>query len=142
MTPAQLHAEVWLAITGGASGIGYFTHTWSPDEQELDVSPTLQREMTGINRQIAELTPGLLGAPALSGVDSRAIRVIARSTATRTYIFAVNATTGPIHAQIYVPQLHNGQAGVNGEGRSVAVRSDRFVDTFGPLAVHVYAQTR
>ena len=30
MKPAELTAEVWLAIVAGARGIGFFTHTWSP----------------------------------------------------------------------------------------------------------------
>ncbi len=30
MTAAELRAEVWLAIAGGATGIGYFTHTIMP----------------------------------------------------------------------------------------------------------------
>ena len=29
MTPEELIAEVWLAVIGGARGIGYFTHTWT-----------------------------------------------------------------------------------------------------------------
>jgi hypothetical protein len=33
MTPAELRAEVWLAIAGGARAIGYFTHTWNPDDK-------------------------------------------------------------------------------------------------------------
>jgi hypothetical protein len=140
MTPAQLHAEVWLAITGGATGIGFFTHTWTPNENELDVSPSLQQEMKSITGQIAALTPGLLGMTVLSGANSGAIKVIARSTSDRTYVFAVNATNGPIHAQIHVPRLQNGRVAVNGEGRAVAVRNDRLTDTFGPLAVHVYVQ--
>ena len=28
VTPATLQAEAWMAIAGGAAGIGYFTHTW------------------------------------------------------------------------------------------------------------------
>ena len=42
MTPDELSAEVWLAVIGGARGIGYFTHTWSPEHRPFDVAPDLQ----------------------------------------------------------------------------------------------------
>ena len=29
-TPAVVHAETWLAIAGGARGIGYFPDWWLP----------------------------------------------------------------------------------------------------------------
>src|SRR5262249_7595747 len=48
MTAAQLRAEVWLAIAGGATGIGFFTHTLAPSDQEFNVSPTLQLEMKAL----------------------------------------------------------------------------------------------
>ena len=43
MTPEQLNAEVWLAVIGGARGIGYFTHTWTPDHHSFDVAPRCRR---------------------------------------------------------------------------------------------------
>jgi hypothetical protein len=47
---------------------------------------------------------------------------------------------GYIRAQIHVPQLRSGRAGVDREGRSVAVGNDRLSDEFAPLGVHVYVQ--
>jgi hypothetical protein len=142
MTAAQLRAEVWLAIAGGATGIGFFTHTWTPAEHEFDVSPTLEQEIKQLTGTITRLRAGLLGTPVPSGSNSSAIRLIARTTADRTYVFAVNASTGPVHVGVHVPQLHDGRATVDGEHRTVAVGSEWFSDSFAPLGVHVYVQQR
>jgi hypothetical protein len=141
MTAAQLNAEVWLAIVGGARGIGFFTHTWSPDHKAFDVSPTLQRAMRKISDFLASVKPGLLGPTVLSGVNSGAIKVVARAGGDKNYVFAVNTQPGPITAQLHVPSLHDGPLQVFGEKRSVSVGDNRFVDTFKPLAVHVYIQS-
>ena len=61
MTPAELRAEVWLAIAGGARGIGFFTHTWSPGHKAFDVSVPLQRTMKKLSEFLGAVRPGLLG---------------------------------------------------------------------------------
>jgi hypothetical protein len=142
MTPKELTAEVWLAIVGGARGIGYFTHTWSPNHRAFDVSQSLQREMKRNSNLLASVRPGLLGRTVLSGVDSGAIKVIARAGRNRDYVFAVNTQRVPIRAQVHVPRLHNGRLQAFGERRIVKVENDRFADDFRPLAVHVYVQRR
>ncbi|MFL5963579.1 MAG: hypothetical protein ACJ757_11885 [Gaiellaceae bacterium] len=140
MTPTELTAEVWLAIVGGARGIGYFTHTWSPEHNAFDVSPALQRTMKTISNVLAFVRPGLLGHTVVSSADSSAIKVVARAGGDRDYVFAVNTHRVPIKVQVHVPQLHGGPLQVLREQRSVTVSGDRFVDTFQPLAVHVYIQ--
>jgi hypothetical protein len=141
MTPTELNAEVWLAIVGGARGIGYFTHTWSPNHSAFDVSPTLQAAIKSTSSELAFVRPGLLGRTVHSGVNSGAIKVLARAGANDVdYIFAVNTQRVPIKAQVHVPRLHDGPLQVFREKRAVTVGSDQFVDNFQPLAVHVYIQ--
>lgn len=142
MTPAQLTAEAWLAITGGARGIGFFTHTWTPAPRAFDVSETLQRTIRRFSTLVGAVKPGLLGTTVPSGANSPAIKVLARAGAGRTYVFAVNDLPRPIGVQVAVPQLANGSLRVLGEKRSVQVKSHQFVDTFQALAVHVYVQAR
>ena len=142
MTPAELKAEVWLAIAGGARGIGYFTHTWSPAHNAFDVSPQLQSTIRKISDALSFVNPGLVGRTALSGVNSGAIKVIARTGGGKTYVFAVNTFRTPITAQVHVPRLVDGQLKVFGEKRTVGVSNDRFLDNFKPLAVHVYIQRK
>jgi hypothetical protein len=140
MTPAELNAEVWLAIAGGARGIGYFTHTWSPRHKGFDVSPALQREMKTISNVLATVRPGLLGRTVPSGSDSGAIRLVARTSGNTDYVFAVNTHRLPITALVHVPRLHDGSLQVLRERRSVKVGNDRFADNFQALVVHVYVQ--
>ena len=70
MQPAELRAEVWLAVAGGARGIGYFTHTWSPDHKAFDVSPSIESAIAKTNNLLAAVRPALLGQTILSGVNS------------------------------------------------------------------------
>ncbi|HEX4680576.1 MAG TPA: hypothetical protein VH210_15355 [Gaiellaceae bacterium] len=140
MTPAELNAEVWLAIVGGARGIGFFTHTWSPEHNAFDVSAALQHKIKRISARLASVRPGLLSRTVPSSVNSTSVKVLARAGDDKNYVFAVNTQRAPIKVQVKVPQLHDGPLPVFGEKRSVHVTNDQFVDTFQPLAVHVYVQ--
>ncbi len=140
MSPAELRAEVWLAIAGGARGIGFFTHTWSPEHNAFDVSPPLRQTMKQLSDLFGATRPGLLGETVPSGVDSGAIKLLARTGNDRTYIFAVNTLRTPVTAKVRVARLRHAPLRVFGEGRSVNVNESRFSDTFGPLAVHIYIQ--
>ena len=140
MTPQELKAEAWLAVAGGARGIGFFTHTWSPDHKSFDVRPDIERAIKLTTGLMSAVSPGLLGITASSGVNSSAIKILARRDGKRTYVFAVNTYRAPVVAQIHVPRLANGTAAVFGERRTVSVGNARFNDRFSPLGVHVYVQ--
>ena len=142
MTPQELIAEVWLAVIGGARGIGYFTHTWSPNDNPFDVSPALQQSMAQTNALLRSVTPGLLGTTLASGVDSPVVKLVARSGGGRTYVFAINTMSSPNKARIHVPGFHDGPVSVAGEGRTVTVKGHYFFDHFGGLQVNVYVQRR
>ena len=140
MTPAELKAEVFLAVAGGARGIGYFTHTWSPEQKEFDVTPSIEHAMQRTDALLSAVRPGLLGDTVLSGSNSGAVKVLARVADGRLYVFAINSQQAWITAQLHVPRLNDGRAQVVGERRSIAVGNDRTTATFAPLAVHVYVQ--
>jgi hypothetical protein len=140
MQPEELRAEVFLAVAGGARGIGYFTHTWKPKHSAFDVGGAIQRELKHTNWMLKALTPGLTGATKPSGADSPAIKLVARRAGRHTYVFAVNSLRQHVRAQLHVPALANGKMTVFAERRSLPVGHDRFADTFAPLAVHVYVQ--
>jgi hypothetical protein len=141
MTPAELRAEVWLAVAGGARGIGYFTHTWSPAHKELDVRTPLQHELIKTNSLLSALRPALVGDTVASSVDSTSIKVIARKAGRSTFVIAVNASRSTLDAQFHVRALRDGPLRVFGEQRSVSSSTGYVSDTFRPLAVHVYVQT-
>ncbi len=140
MTAQELGAEVWLAVAGGARGIGFFTHTWSPNHEPFDVAPKLQQAMKSITHLLRATQPGLVGKTVASGVNSPAIKLLARVGGNANYVFAVNGQPGWVKAQAYVPQLRNGRLEVVGEHRSVTVVNHRFSDSFSPLVAHLYVQ--
>lgn len=140
MTVDELRAEVWLAIAGGARGIGYFTHTWSPDDNAFDVQPPLVQEMTKTNALIASVKPALVGKTIRSSVNTTSVKVLARRAGKTIYVIAVNAQTDPIRMQFHVPALEDGGIRVFGEGRTLKVSRGRVDDGFGPFDVHVYVQ--
>jgi hypothetical protein len=140
MSPAELRAEVWLAIAGGARGIGFFTHTWAPEHRAFDVTPSLQHEIEKISALLAAVRPGLTGRATHSTSTSANIKVLARMSGNTTYVFAVNAVASPVKAQLDVPVLRTGAVQAFGERRAVTASGHRFVDSFRPLAVHVYVQ--
>lgn len=142
MTSSELKAEAWLAIVGGARGIGFFTHTWTPNENAFDVTQPLQRALQWFTQLARDVMPGLLGRTVLSGSNSGAIKILARTAGDRTYVFAVNSQRGYVKAQFNVPALGDGSIDVHGENRSLRVGNHRFIDTFSPLGVHVYVQRR
>jgi hypothetical protein len=139
--PAELRAEVWLAIAGGARGIGYFTHTWTPDHHEFDVSEPLQEEMKRTNADIGALVPGLLGQTRRASVDTPPVKVLARRAAGKLYVFAVNSGRSHVRAQFHIPDLLHGPLDVVDEQRQVGADiNHNFADTFPPLGVRVYVQ--
>lgn len=139
MTPQQLTAEAWLAVAGGARGIGFFTHTLAPD-REFDVSEPIAHAMWQFTSLAAAVQPGLVGATVPGSSNSPAIKVLARRAGSRTYVFAVNAGPQYVRAQLTVPNLAHGTARAFGEKRSVEVSGHALVDAWPPLGVHVYVQ--
>lgn len=131
-TPATVRAETWLAIVGGAKGIGYFPADWAPD---------VKAEIRSLNEQISALAPILLSdrIPPFSASRTGPIKVTARTYNGATYVFAVNATGRRHNAGFTISGLTTLSLQVLGEGRSVPVKATGAVsDSFEPFAVHVY----
>ena len=141
MTAEELNAEVWLAVIGGARGIGYFTHTFSPADRPFDVTPQVQQAMAQTNALLNSVSPGLLGATLQSKADSPVVKVLARTGRRRTYVFAINTMRSPTKAQIHVPRLVDGPVTVVGEQRTVIAKDHSLIDHFGGLQVNVYVQS-
>jgi hypothetical protein len=128
-TPETVRAETWLAIAGGAHGIGYFPADWSPE-----IGAEIAREKA----EISGLVPALV-APALpAGAEGDVVRVGARELNGAIYVIAVNASRATITDTIVVGDLGD-RSLVSLDGtRSVTAAGGRFTDTFAPLEVHVY----
>jgi len=128
-TPTTVRAETWLAIAGGARGIGYFPYYWSP---------AIAKAITGIDREIAALAPALLGPEAPLTTSAGTVYAGARSFDGARYVIAVNASLKAAKATFTLPRLPTTVGWVYGEGRSVRVTKGTFTDSFAPLAVHIY----
>ena len=131
VTPETVRAEAWLAIAGGARGLGFFPASWSPAVGEA---------IAGIARDVSSLGPALYSFKADAVVTSSApsVRVTARSHLGALYVIAVNASHERVAATIRLSQLDGRRLYVLDEERAVSSEGDTFSDAFGPLAAHIY----
>jgi hypothetical protein len=129
-TPAVVRAETWLAIAGGARGIGYFPDYWEEG---------IRNEVRLTNREILALAPALLGpvAKANWSVESP-VRVTARRFNGATYVIAVNTSTSQVSTSFTVPGLGGRNLRVFRDGRVVKPMGDLVVDKLAGLGVAVY----
>jgi len=145
VTPRHIRAEVWMAVCGGATAIGYFTHVWKPSYRQFGVPEENRRALAEINAQLTRLAPAVLGPPAEGGMaatDPEArVAALFRRLGGRLYVFAVNYDPRGRAATVdfTVPGLAEGSAvEVVDEGRRLRARAGGFRDRFEPLAVHIY----
>ena len=130
-SPAIVRAETWLAIAGGARGIGWFPDYWSAD---------VAAEIGQLSNEIAALAPALLGDDAPSTVmpAGSPVRAGVRTYHGATYVIAVNSWITPVQAQIRVPGLSASSVRVFGENTVLPVRNGTIVDSFRGLRAKVY----
>jgi hypothetical protein len=129
-TPAVVRAETWLAIAGGARGIGYFPDYW---EEEI------RNEVRLVNRDIVALAPALLAPAAKASWSAESpVRVAARRYNGALYVIAVNSSAAPVSASFTVPGLAGRKLRVYRDGRTVTPLGDLVVDKLPGLGVAVY----
>jgi hypothetical protein len=129
VTPATVRAESWLAIAGGAHGLGFWPASWDPG---------MNKVIAGVGRDVARLGPAIY-MPSIAGSDASAqVQMSARTWAGATYVFAVNAGWTAADTTFTIPSLNGRPLTVMGESRRVNSDGDAFTDHFAPLAVHVY----
>jgi hypothetical protein len=128
-TAATVRAEVWLAIAGGADGIGYFPNHWTRD---------IGDEIGRTNRQIEALTPALLAPPLPVTSDAPAVRVSARALNGAIYVIAVNTSSETLQAKISLEGIGGRSAIALGGGTPIGSEDTGFSDAFAPLAARIY----
>jgi hypothetical protein len=129
VTPATVRAESWLAIAGGAHGLGFWPAQWDP---------AMNRVISAIGRDVARLGPAIYMPPIAASDNSGNIQVSVRTWGGATYVFAINSSWAARNAQFTIPSLNGRPLSVMGEGRRVNSDGDVFSDHFAPLAVHIY----
>jgi len=149
-TPAQIKAQVWIALVHGATGIGYYAHVMKPRfvEAGLLADPINRTAVAAINQQIGLLAP-VLNGPTLShsvtvttNDPALPVAVLAKRGQDATYLFAVGMADGTSQASFALNGIENGTVEVLGEDRRLSVAGGTFKDAFGPWAVHLYRVTR
>jgi hypothetical protein len=127
VTPATVRAESWLAIAGGAHGLGFWPASWDPG---------MNRVIAGVGRDIARLGPAIY-APSQVAASGR-IQLSVRSMAGALYVFAINSSRAALNVKMAIPSLNGRPLSVMGESRRVNSDGDSFTDRFAPMAVHLY----
>ena len=146
VTPAHIRAEVWMAICRGATAIGYFTHVWKPTYSQFGVPAANREALARINAQVTRLAPAILGDPpdramSIRGENGVKLDALARRHNGDLYIFAVNYDEHfrKTRATVRLDRLAAGTTvAVVDENRVITSNEGFFVDTFEPLAVHIY----
>jgi hypothetical protein len=129
VTPAVTRAESWLAIAGGAHGLGYWPASWPAANAHA---------IAAVGRDVARLGPAIYRPDEPVSDDSPAIVVSARTTGGALYVIAVNSSYAATQATFKVQALNGRTLSVMGESRRLAASGDSFTDSFAPLAVHIY----
>ncbi len=129
-TPTVVRAETWLAIAGGARGIGYFPDWWAEP---------IRNEVRLTNREILALAPALLAPVAkVNWSTDSPVRVGARRYNGATYIVAVNTSTSDATASFSIPGLGGRKLRVFRDSRIVKPLGDLVTDKLPGLGVAVY----
>jgi hypothetical protein len=129
VTPAVVKAESWMAIAGGAHGLGFWPAHWP-------VGPA--RAIAAVARDVARLGPVtyMPNQPATS--DNGAIVLVGRNWAGSLYVIAINTTFSPQNATMKSALLNGRTLNVLGESRRIRSVGDAFGDSFPPMGVHIY----
>ena len=132
VTPATVRAESWLAIAGGAKGLGFFppaAWTGAVGEAIADVTSTIR-----------QLGPALTGPEVQAHVDPSdgLVKAGARKQGGRLTVIVANAGYEPASARITVPGLGGRPLTVVGAGSRVTPDGDTFDEHLPPLGARVY----
>ena len=146
-TPAQLRAEVWIALTHGATGIIYFCHEFTPATIEAGLLnyPEQARAVKAVNEEIHRLAPVLNSPTITDGVrvtssdESVPIVTLCKRHEGSMYVFAVSLRPAPTTATFAISGAGEGGEveAING-GRTIPLSGGQFKDRFDGYAVHLY----
>jgi hypothetical protein len=146
-TPEEVKAEVWMALIHGATGFGYFCHSWTPtlNDAALLSDATMLAAVTAINKEITSLAPVLNSASTKSYASVSSsntavpIDMMTKNYGSVNYIFSVGMRPGTTTATFTVNA--GNKVEVIGESRTLAVSAGKFTDNFASYGVHLYKIT-
>lgn len=147
-TVAEVRAEVWMALIHGATGFGYFCHSFvgERDDAALLHDAEMIRGVKAINTEVTSL------AHVLNKPDSRGyatvnshnndvpVDIMSKKAGRVNYIFAVAMRDGSTRATFRVKSGKTVE--VIGENRTIEIKKRKFTDEFSGYGVHLYRITR
>jgi len=141
VSAAQVRAEIWLAVAGGATGIGYFTHGWPEGVwHHFHVADAVRAELARTSAELQRNAPMLLsrqGRPWTKSARSP-VKVGVRHYRSKIYLIAVNSSGETASATFGIDAAVDGRATRLSDGAKLPVAKGRLRDTLGPLAVALY----
>jgi hypothetical protein len=143
-TPAEVKSEVWMALIHGATGFGYFCHSFHPKTVDAALlhDPEMIAGVKAINEQVTSLakvlnTKSTSGyATVTSSMPSVPVDIMTKKHKGSNYIFAVAMRPGTTTATFTV--TGGKKVEVIGENRTLEVKNGQFSDSFSDYAVHLY----
>jgi hypothetical protein len=141
VTPQIVNAETWLAIAGGACGIGYFTNSWTGRLwNRWDLAPGVEAQLARTIARIRALAPMLCAAYGDVTVPwDTSVAASSRSLNGALYVIAVNSSDRPTRIPFRIDALAGRTLEVLDESRTIKPgRKVYFRDSFAPYQVHVY----
>lgn len=143
-TPSEVKAEVWMALIHGASGFGYFCHSFQPafTEAGLLKDPVMTAAVKDINMQVSSLaselnSPNTTGyATVTSSNKEIPVDIMTKNYKGSDYIFSISMRKGKTTAEFIVKS--GKKAEVIGENRSIKIKRGKFSDEFEAYSVHLY----
>jgi hypothetical protein len=142
ITPQIVNAETWLAVAGGACGIGYFTNSWTGDLwNRWDFSPGVEQQIASTVGAVQRLAPALCDGQYGDVVVpwNGTVAASSRTLNGALYVIAVNGSAKSTNVPFRANALAGRTLTVLGEGRTIKpVKKVIFRDSFAPYQVHVY----
>ena len=130
ITPATIRLESWLAIAGGAHGLGFFPPDWG-----TEVGDTI----AAIAARVAQLEPALLRPTLPVAADAPAVRASARELNGALYVIAANTAAQPTHVNLSNASLGDRIVSVVGSARTLTAHDGTLTDVLPALGVRIYA---
>lgn len=145
-TASQVKTEVWMALTAGSQGIGYWVHEFKPSFREDGIfnHPEIVAAVKAINEQIISLAP-VLNSPTVANAvqvtSAVPLGTMVKHYNGSIYLFAVVLRPTAVTPIFTLNGVTNGSVEVLGENRQLSISNGSFQDSFAGYGVHLYRVT-
>lgn len=145
-SPAEMRAQIWMALIHGARGLIYVTHQFKPTFDAAAILSDVDGKaaLTAENARIQRLAPVLFQPTLPDDVATPAsdgLKVMAKDHGGNRYVFAISLTGAHKRAGVRLDGAP-AQVEVVDEGRTAPVVDGVLTDDFAPYQPHIYRFAR